>query len=114
MPVLATGRPVRRHFEPTLKHPDSRVARLGLTCLEPPGIRDPGGSFISRGYVQAPGHLPSGDAREAGLVEDADSRVRARTAAIGEGLAGVQADRGDRGEDADLRLPGLEPEPLGL
>jgi hypothetical protein len=64
--------------------------------------------------VGAAGHLPSGDAREAGLVEDTDSRVRARTAAIGEGLAGVQADRGDRGEDADLRLPGLEPEPLGL
>ena len=34
--------------------------------------------------------------------------------AVGEGLAGVQADRGDRGEDADLRLSGLEPEPLGL
>ena len=28
-------------------------------------------------------------------------------AAVGEGFAGVQADRGDRGEDADLRLPGL-------
>ena len=31
-----------------------------------------------------------------------------------EGLAGVQADRGDRGEHADLRLPGLEPQPFGL
>ena len=62
----------------------------------------------------AAGHLPSGDAGEAGLVEDADPGLGARQAAVREGLAGVQADRGDRGEDADLRLTGLEPESLRL
>src|SRR5690606_17218634 len=64
--------------------------------------------------VGSAGHLPSSDAREARLVEDADPRLGAAGAAIREGLAGVQADRGDRGEDADLRLTCLEPEPFGL
>src|SRR5699024_9564487 len=62
----------------------------------------------------ATGDLPARDAREAGLVEDADAGLGARPAAAREGLAGVQADRGDRGEHADLRLPGLEAEPFGL
>ncbi|WP_244927919.1 hypothetical protein [Nocardioides sp. W7] len=55
--------------------------------------------------VGGTGHLQGGDARESGLVEDADPRLGARLAVVGEGLVGVQADRGDGGEDADLRRP---------
>ena len=64
--------------------------------------------------VGAAGDLAPGDAGEAGLVEDPDAGLGARLAAVGKALAGVQADGSDGGEDADLGLPGLEPQPLGL
>ena len=47
-------------------------------------------------------------------MEHADARLRARLPAAGEGLPGVEADRGDGGEHAHLRLPGLEAQALLL
>src|SRR5699024_3888407 len=64
--------------------------------------------------VGATGDLPTRDAGEAGLVEEADTGLGARPAAVCEGFAGVQADRGGRGEHTDLRLPDLEPQTLVL